>query len=111
MSWITVLAQVEIHRRTATCETQNGFCPGWIVDNFGGRYVDPLFRHLELVVIAVVAGFVIAFALGILAHRRRWLVGPIVGVTGILYTIPSVAAFLLLIAQRMATPWVRAARA
>ena len=90
-------AGVQIHQRKNTCENQNGFCPDWIVNNFGDRYVDPLFRHLELVVIAVVAGFVIAFALGVVAHRRRWLVGPIVGVTGILYTIPSVAAFLLLI--------------
>jgi osmoprotectant transport system permease protein len=71
--------------------------PGLIVDNFGDRFVDPFFRHLELVAISVVAGFAIAFALGILAHRRRWLVGPIVGVTGVLYTIPSVALFLLLI--------------
>jgi osmoprotectant transport system permease protein len=94
---LEVFAQVQIHKRTHTCENQNGFCPDWIVKNFGDRYVDPFFRHLELVVIAVAAGFVIAFALGILAHRRRWLVGPIVGVTGILYTIPSVAAFLLLI--------------
>jgi len=97
VSWIGLFAQVTIHRRTATCETNNGFCPDWIVKNFGDRYVDPLFRHLELVAISVVAGFVFAFALGLLAHKRRWLVAPIVGVTGILYTIPSVAAFLLLI--------------
>jgi osmoprotectant transport system permease protein len=97
MSWLALFAQVQIHHRTSTCETTNGFCPGWIIDNFGDRYVDPTFRHLELVVISVAAGFVIAFTLGIVAHRRRWLVGPIVGVTGILYTIPSVAAFLLLI--------------
>jgi osmoprotectant transport system permease protein len=97
VSWLALFAQVQIHHRTSTCETTNGFCPGWIVDNFGDRYVDPLFRHLELVVISVAAGFAIAFTLGIVAHRRRWLVGPIVGVTGILYTIPSVAAFLLLI--------------
>ena len=97
MSWVAFFAQVTIHRRTATCETNNGFCPDWIVNNFGDRYVDPLFRHLELVLVSVAAGFVIAFALGLLAHRRRWLVGPIVGFTGILYTIPSVAAFLLLI--------------
>jgi osmoprotectant transport system permease protein len=97
VSFLEVFAQVQIHRRTNTCENQNGFCPDWIVNNFSDRYVDPLFRHLELVLISVAAGFVIAFTLGIVAHRRRWLVGPIVGVTGVLYTIPSVAAFLLLI--------------
>jgi osmoprotectant transport system permease protein len=42
-------------------------------------------------------GFAIAFALALLAHRRRWLTGPIIGVTGALYTVPSVAAFFLLL--------------
>ncbi len=97
MSWLTVFAQVQIHHRASDCESNNGFCPDWIVKNFGDRYVDPFFRHLELVVISVLVGFVIAFALGIVAHRRRWLVGPVVGLTGVLYTIPSVAAFLLLV--------------
>ena len=79
MSWLTVFAQVQIHHRASDCESNNGFCPDWIVKNFGDRYVDPFFRHLELVVISVLVGFVIAFALGIVAHRRRWLVGPVVG--------------------------------
>jgi osmoprotectant transport system permease protein len=48
-------------------------------------------------VASVAIGFVIAFALAILAHRRRWLTGPIIGVTGALYTVPSVAAFFLLL--------------
>src|SRR4029078_1213883 len=90
-------AQVQIHHRASDCESNNGFCPDWIIKNFGDRYVDPFFRHLELVLISVLVGFVIAFALGIVAHRRRWLVGPVIGLTGVLYTIPSVAAFLLLV--------------
>jgi osmoprotectant transport system permease protein len=47
--------------------------------------------------VSVGVGFAIAFGLAIVAHRRRWLVAPITGFTGILYTIPSIAAFLLLI--------------
>ena len=31
------------------------------------------------------------------AHRRRWLTGPITAFTGALYTVPSIAAFLLLL--------------
>ena len=31
------------------------------------------------------------------AHRRRWLVGPVTNITGILYTLPSVALFFLLL--------------
>ena len=93
----TLLAQVEIHKRTEnTCVSDNGFCPGWIVDNFD-RYVDPFFQHVLLTVVAVAIGFLISFALALVAYRRRWLVNPITQVTGILYTIPSIAAFFLLL--------------
>jgi osmoprotectant transport system permease protein len=44
-----------------------------------------------------VLGFVIAFALALLAHRRRWLQPPLLAATGVLYTIPSVAFFFLLL--------------
>ena len=91
------LAQVQIHQRTGhSCVQDNGLCPHWIADHFGD-YLSPLWRHVELTLAPVACGFIIAFALAMLAHRRRWLSGPIVGVTGILYTIPALAAFALLI--------------
>jgi osmoprotectant transport system permease protein len=89
-------AQVEIRDRSDSCEASNGFCPDWIADNFD-RYVDPFFQHLYLTVLAVAIGFAISFGLAIVAHRRRWLINPVTQVTGILYTIPSVAAFFLLL--------------
>ena len=46
---------------------------------------------------SVAIGFVIAFALALIARRRRWLVGPFVGLTGVLYTLPSLAVFFLLL--------------
>ncbi len=92
-----VLAQVEIRDRSeASCISQNKLCPGWIINNFD-RYTDPLAQHLYLVVTSVAIGFVIAFALALIARRRRWLVGPIVGLTGVLYTLPSLAVFFLLL--------------
>ncbi|MCW2985013.1 MAG: transporter permease [Conexibacter sp.] len=94
-----ILAQVQIHRRDSgqlSCVQDNGICPSWIVHHFDS-YLSPLWRHLELVLSSVAIGFAIAFALAILAHRRHWLTGPIVGVTGILYTIPSLALFAILI--------------
>ena len=54
-------------------------------------------QQLELVVISVVLGFAVAFALALLAHRRRWLRPPLLAGTGILYAIPSIAFFLLLL--------------
>jgi osmoprotectant transport system permease protein len=92
-----LLAQVELRDRSeASCISQNKLCPGWIVDNFD-RYTDPLVEHIVLVVTSVSIGFAIAFALALVAHRLRWLVGPIVGLTGVLYTLPSLALFFLLL--------------
>ncbi len=92
-----VLAAVEIRDRShATCISQNKLCPGWIIDNFD-RYTHPLLQHVYLVLVSVTLGFLIAFALALLARRERWLIGPIVGLTGVLYTLPSLAVFFLLL--------------
>jgi osmoprotectant transport system permease protein len=93
-----IAAQVEIRDRAADadCVARNGFCPDWIAENFD-RYVDPFWQHVYLTVVSVGLGFAVAFALGVLAHRRRRLIGPITNATGILYTIPSLALFFLLL--------------
>ena len=68
----------------------------WIashLDEFAFR----LGEHVELTVIAVVVGFVIAFALSLLILRMPRVEGPITWITGTLYTIPSLALFALLI--------------
>jgi len=91
-----LLAQVEIRDRTDTCEANNGFCPDWIIDNYD-RYVDPFLEHVVLTLATLVIGFAISFTLALIAYRRRWLINPVTQVTGILYTIPSIAAFFLLL--------------
>jgi osmoprotectant transport system permease protein len=91
-----LLAQVEIRERDDTCVADNGFCPDWIVDNFD-RYVDPFFQHVLLTVVAMAIGFAISFMLALVAYRKRWLINPVTQVTGVLYTIPSIAAFFLLL--------------
>ncbi|HEY6761180.1 MAG TPA: ABC transporter permease [Baekduia sp.] len=96
---LSILAQVRIHEREPgklSCVQDNGICPDWIVHHFD-EYLAPLWRHLELTLSSVAIGFAIAFVLALLAHERRWLTGPIIGVTGILYTIPSLALFAILI--------------
>jgi osmoprotectant transport system permease protein len=94
-----LLAQLEIHNRqsgSGGCVADNGICPGWIADNFN-RYLDPLWQHVYLTLVSVAIGFAIAFGLALLAHRRRWLAPPITQFTGVLYTLPSVAVFFLLL--------------
>ena len=54
-------------------------------------------EHLELTVIAVVVGLVIAFALSFIGLRIPRLYPPITWVSGILYTIPSLALFSMLV--------------
>lgn len=96
----TVFAQLGddfFQKRTGRgCVAENGFCPSWIADNFD-KYLSPTAEHVYLSVVPVVLGFLISFAFAVMAHRRRWLTGPITAFTGTLYTIPSVAAFFLLI--------------
>lgn len=71
-------------------------CFDWLADNLD-RYVSPTLEHAAIVLISVAIGFVVAFALALVSHRRRWLIPPIVGATGVIYTIPSIALFLLLL--------------
>jgi len=96
---LPLLADVELRGEGAgasTCQGKNeGFCTGYFVDHIGD-YTEPTLVHLELVLLGVAFGFVVAMALAILSHGRRWLIPPLVGVTGVLYTIPSIALFLIL---------------
>ena len=79
------------------CIQENGtFCAGWAVDNLD-RYLGPAGEHVVLVGVSVVAGFAIALGLALLSHRYGWLETPITAATGVLYTIPSLAFFFLLL--------------
>jgi osmoprotectant transport system permease protein len=83
-------------RSSENCIQQNKICPGWAIDHFD-RYTQPAVEHIELVLISVLLGFVIAMGLALVSHRRRWLVPPITALTGALYTVPSIAFFFLLL--------------
>ena len=54
-------------------------------------------KHLALVGIIMLISIVIAIPLGILVARYRRLYLPVISFSGFLYTIPSIAAFALLI--------------
>jgi osmoprotectant transport system permease protein len=54
-------------------------------------------EHVVLTLIAVAFGMLVAFPLTLLIHRRRRLIGPVLGLAGVLYAIPSLALFGLLI--------------
>ena len=67
----------------------------WIASHLDDVVVK-LEQHLTLLVLPMIAGFLISLALAVLALRRPGTVGPVTVVTGLLYTIPSLAAFAVL---------------
>jgi len=80
------------------CLRRNGwFCLGWLRQHWGDTLQPALLQHVELTVIAVGLGFTIAFLLALVGFRFRPADGPLGALGDILYTIPSIAFFELLI--------------
>jgi osmoprotectant transport system permease protein len=80
------------------CETQNGwFCTEWVREHWGDTLQPALVQHIELALIAIGIGFVLASALALLGFRYRLLDPPIGLAADFLYTIPSLALFQLLV--------------
>jgi osmoprotectant transport system permease protein len=59
--------------------------------------VSRLLHHVIFTVIAVGLGLGISLALSLLVVRWRWLYGVVASIAGILYTIPSLALFAVLV--------------
>jgi osmoprotectant transport system permease protein len=68
----------------------------WIVDH-RHDILHLLLQHIQLTVVAVAIGFAISFPLAVYAYRHRAAYLPITWVTGLLYTIPSLALYVLLL--------------
>ena len=75
----------------------------WVTDHLDEIWMR-LGEHVTLTLLAVAYGLLISFPLALLAVRWRRLYPPVVGVTGVLYTIPSIALFVILI------PWTGLSR-
>ena len=71
------------------------FDPGWVVENLD-LIGSLLLEHLYLTFLAVGIGLVLALALALLIRRSPGFYGPVLGVTGTIYAIPSLALFALL---------------
>jgi osmoprotectant transport system permease protein len=85
--------------QSSSCVVHNHlFCTDWVSHNWDAVLWPALRSHILLALAAVGIGFVISLALALTAHRYEWLERPTVAVTTILYTIPSLALFELLVA-------------
>ena len=68
----------------------------WVIDHVEEIRIYFL-EHLTLTIIAVGVGLLISFPLALFAFKHRRFYAVVASVTGILYTIPSLALFSLLI--------------
>jgi osmoprotectant transport system permease protein len=80
------------------CVTNNHlFCTDWFRANWSSTLQPALLDHVKLTVIAVAIGFAIAFAAAVVARRVRLVEQPFTVFSAVLYTIPSIALFQLLV--------------
>ena len=68
------------------------FDPSYVTDNWT-TILGYLGEHIRLTVAAVVLGVILALPLALLARRSRFLAGPVLALSTIIYTIPSLAMF------------------
>jgi osmoprotectant transport system permease protein len=69
---------------------------GWLDRNID-TVLEDTSEHVQIALIALVLGVLIAFPIGLIAYRWRPLYAPLLALTQILYTVPSLALFVLLI--------------
>src|SRR3712207_5852191 len=68
------------------------FDPSYVTSNWDS-IMGYLGEHVRLTIAAVVLGALIALPLALIARRSRWLAGPVLGLSTLIYTIPSLAMF------------------
>ncbi|MFA9445193.1 ABC transporter permease [Egicoccus sp. AB-alg6-2] len=68
----------------------------WVAHNRGWIWEQAL-QHLYFTAVAVTIGLAISLVLALIGLRWRWTLAPILGFGGVLYTIPSLALFALLV--------------
>ncbi|MGW8889898.1 ABC transporter permease [Streptomyces sp. NPDC055749] len=79
------------------CLARNEWICGDYLSSRGEILWDASVQHVQLTVVSVLIGLALALPLALLARRLRWAAGPVLGLTTILYTVPSLAMFSLLL--------------
>jgi osmoprotectant transport system permease protein len=69
---------------------------GWVAGHLG-QIGERLVQHLQLTILPLLLGIVVSLVLAVWAVRQPRVYAPVTAITGLLYTIPSLAAFALLL--------------
>ncbi|MFF8594776.1 ABC transporter permease [Streptomyces sp. NPDC015220] len=79
------------------CLARNEWICGAYLSTRRHILLDAVLQHLRLSGLSVLIGLLLAVPLALLARRLRWTAGPVLALTTVLYTIPSLAMFSLLL--------------
>jgi osmoprotectant transport system permease protein len=79
------------------CYINNDWICGQYWTDYRSDLIDALSQHVWITVVSVLLGFALAFPLALLARRFQQIESVVVGGTTIIYTIPSLALFSLLL--------------
>ncbi|WFB08143.1 ABC transporter permease [Streptomyces sp. LX-29] len=79
------------------CLIANDWVCGEYVRTRSEELTDATLQHVGITLASVSIGLLVAFPLALLARRWRVVAGPLLSLTTILYTVPSLAMFSLLL--------------
>lgn len=80
-----------------SCLVANDWICGEYLRTRRPELIEATVQHVQLTAVSVLVGVAVAFPLALLARRWRGAAGPVLAVTTVLYTIPSLAMFSLLV--------------
>jgi osmoprotectant transport system permease protein len=81
----------------AQCYVDNSWLCGQYWSDYRPELIDATIEHLWITVVSVLVGLVVAVPLALLARRSPRIESGVIGATTIVYTIPSLALFSLLL--------------
>lgn len=79
------------------CLVTNDWICGEYLRSRSQELTDATVQHIWITAVSVAIGVAVAFPLALLARRSRRFAGPVLGLTTVLYTVPSLAMFSLLL--------------
>ncbi|MFJ6696290.1 ABC transporter permease [Streptomyces sp. NPDC091272] len=80
-----------------SCLATNDWICGEYLRSRSQELTDATVQHIWITVASVLIGLAVAFPLALLARRHKRFAGPVLGLTTVLYTVPSLAMFSLLL--------------
>lgn len=84
-------------RAAQSCLAANEWICGEYLRSRSEELTEATLQHVWITVASVLIGLAVAFPLALLARARPRFAGPVLGLTTLLYTIPSLAMFSLLL--------------